>query len=80
MPEIVTGAQRLFQDLLRWLLVLIPLAGGAMIAWHSVAKLLSDGDPGTVADCNRKIKQVIVGVIIGMSASGIVSAAMAYFT
>lgn len=79
MPEIVTGAQELLQDVLNWLLILIPIAGGMMIAYHALMKTLSDGDPGTVADCNRKIKQVLIGVIIGMSASGIVAAFMAYF-
>lgn len=80
MPQIVQGALNLLQDALRWLLVLIPAAGGMMIAYHALMKTLSDGDPAVVADRNRKIKQVLIGVVIGMSASGIVSAVLTYFT
>lgn len=78
-PQIVTGARRLLQDVLTWILVLIPVAGGAMVGYHSLLKILSDGDPAVVADRNRKIKTVLVGVVMGMSASGIVLAVVAYF-
>lgn len=79
MPQVVTGAQQLLQDVLSWLLILIPIAGGMMIGYHALMKTLSDGDPATVADRNKKIKQVLIGVVIGMSASGIVSAIITYF-
>ncbi|NLN52933.1 MAG: hypothetical protein GX150_01345 [Firmicutes bacterium] len=78
-PQVITGARRLLLDVLTWILVLIPIAGGAMVGYHSLLKILSDGDPAVVADRNRKIKTVLVGVVMGMSASGIVLAIVAYF-
>ncbi len=78
-PQFVLGARRLLQDVLTWILILIPVAGGAMVGYHSLLKILSDGDPAIVADKNKKIKNVLVGVVIGMSASGIVLAVIAYF-
>ncbi|MCD5401617.1 hypothetical protein LR013_03395 [candidate division NPL-UPA2 bacterium] len=79
MPTIITGAQRLIQDIMSWLLVLIPVAGGTMIAYHSLMKILSDGDPVVCAEKNKKIKAVLTGVVIGMSAAGLVTAIIAYF-
>ncbi len=79
MPQVVTGAQQLLQDISGWLLILIPLAGVMMVGYHALMKTLCDGDPATIADKNRKIKQVLIGVVIGMSASGLVSAIITYF-
>ncbi len=79
MPVFVSGARQLLQDVLTWILILIPVAGGAMVGYHSLMKILSDGDPAVVADKNKKIKNVLVGVVVGMSASGIVLAIVAYF-
>ncbi len=80
MPQVVQGAQRMLQDVLTWLLVLIPVAGGTMIAYHSLLKILSDNDPATIIEKNKRIKQVLVGVVVGMSASGLVMAIIGYFT
>lgn len=79
LPKIIVGAQALISDIMVWLLLLIPIAGGAMIAYHSLMKILSDGDPVVVAEKNKKIKSVLVGVVIAMSASGLVTAIIAYF-
>lgn len=79
MPQVVTGAQKLLQDISTWLLLLIPIAGGMMVAYHALMKTLSDGDPAVTAEKNKKIKQVLIGVVIGMSAAGIVNAIIAYF-
>lgn len=79
MPQVITGAQQLLQDISGWLLILIPLAGVMMVGYHSLMKTLSDGDPATIAEKNRKIKQTLIGVVIGMSAAGLVSAIITYF-
>lgn len=79
MPQVVTGAQQLLQDISGWLLILIPLAGVMMVGYHSLMKTLSDGDPATIAEKNRRIKQTLIGVVIGMSAAGLVSAIITYF-
>ena len=71
MPQIVTGLQRLLQDITVWLLFLIPPGAAIMIAYHVLKKMLSDGDPVVIADRNRKIKQVLISAAIGTIAAAI---------
>ncbi|MGG2201885.1 hypothetical protein [Paenibacillus validus] len=78
-PAIVTNAKKLAQDALTWVLVLIPVTGALMVGYHAWMKSMADGDPGAIAERNKKIKNTIVGSVIGVSASGIVTALLAYF-
>ncbi|MBO8129278.1 MAG: hypothetical protein H0Z39_08795 [Peptococcaceae bacterium] len=78
-PQLVTGAQNLLNDVLTWLLWLIPAAAGAAIAYHALVKQLSDGDPSTIASHNRAMKNVLIGAAIGWSASGLVKWFLSYF-
>lgn len=78
-PEIISGARNLAQDLLNWILVLIPITGGVMLAYHAWVKQMSDGDPGTVAERNKKMKNVLIASIIGVSAAGIIRIILGYF-
>lgn len=79
MPSIVSNAVDLIQDVLTWILILIPISGGAMLAWHAWMKQLNDGDSSEVAMRNKKMKNVIIASIIAMSASGIVQLILSYF-
>jgi len=78
-PKIVTGTKNLFNDGLGWILILIPIATALMIGYHALLKLLSDADPGVVAEKNKKMKSTLVAGIIGESAMGIVTAVFKYY-
>lgn len=78
-PKFVTGAKTLLSDVLKWVLILVPVAAAAMIGYHALMKTLSDGDPAVIAEKNKKMKNVLIGAIIAMSASGLVTAILAYF-
>lgn len=54
MPSIVSNAVDLIQDVLTWILILIPISGGAMLAWHAWMKQLNDGDSSEVANAKQK--------------------------
>lgn len=77
---VITGFQNLFGDLLKGLLVLIPIACACMIAYHSAMKAASDGDPGVIAEKNRKIRNVLIAGAIGVTASSLIAWALKFFT
>lgn len=78
-PEIVTGAKRLVEDALNWILVLVPVCAGLMVAYHAWMKSMADGDQGVIAERNRKMKNTIVGAVIAESASGLCRFILSYF-
>lgn len=78
-PSFVDGGKRLLQDILKWILILVPVAAAAMIGYHALMKTLSDGDPATIADRNKKMKTVLIGAIIAVSASALVTLILSYF-
>ncbi|MCZ2845732.1 MAG: hypothetical protein O2U61_04440, partial [Candidatus Bathyarchaeota archaeon] len=40
-PKFVTGGRNLLQDILKWVLILVPVAAAAMIGYHALMKSLS---------------------------------------
>lgn len=79
-PDFINNALLLLQAVLRWLLVLIPAAAGAAIGYHALMKQMEEGDQGAAAQHNKAIKNILVAGAIGVSAAGIVSAILAFFT
>lgn len=79
-PQFVTGFKNLLNDVTTWLLGLIPTACGAKIGYHGLMKNLSqDEDVHSVSVHNKGIKNALVGGAIGVSATLIVKAFLAYF-
>lgn len=78
-PGIVTGTKNLLRAALSWLLILIPVGCGAIIAWHAFLKQLNEGDPAQAAIHNRAMKNALIAGVIGVSASGIVTAVLAFY-
>lgn len=78
-PKIVTGAVKLAQDAFGWILILVPVTAGTMFAWHAWMKSMADGDPGTIAEKNKKMKGVLVYSAIAEGASGLVFMVLSYF-
>ncbi|MFO7153162.1 MAG: hypothetical protein DIU66_008055 [Bacillota bacterium] len=79
MPTFVSGAINLLNDVLTWILYIIPAASGAAIGYHALMKQMGDGDPSVTAAHNRSIRNVLVGGAIGMSAASLVKVFLSYF-
>lgn len=78
-PQIVTGTKNFFNDLLKWILILVPVGSSAMVAYHAIMKGLSEGEPAVVADRNKKIKNVLIAAAIAETSAGLVNAFLNYF-
>lgn len=78
-PQEISNIINLLQDLLTWVLVIVPVAGGLMIGYHSLMKIMADGDPGEIADRNSKIKMVLTSAVIAFIGAGIVRIVVSYF-
>lgn len=72
-PKIYTGTKALITKVTSWLMALIPITGGCMVAWQQLKKKMSDNDPAETAQANKRTKQIFVATAIGLSASGIVN-------
>ncbi|HBQ26674.1 MAG TPA: hypothetical protein DD791_09815 [Syntrophomonas sp.] len=79
-PGIVTGTKNLLDAAMTWLLILIPVGCACVIAWHAFVKQMNEGDPAQAAIHNRAMKNALVAGAIGISASGIVKAVLAFYT
>jgi len=79
MPTFVSGAVNLLNDVLTWILYIIPAASGAAIGYHALMKQMEDGDPAVTAAHNRSIRNILIGGAIGMSAASIVKVFLSYF-
>lgn len=55
-----------------WLYLIVPVGAGLRITYLSFRKSLADNE-GFVNDLNVKIKNTVIGAVIGVSISGIVS-------
>jgi len=79
-PDFIQNVLRLLQAALTWLLILIPAAAGAAIAYHALMKQMNEGDQSEAAQHNKAIKNILVAGAIGMSAAGIVTVILGFFT
>jgi len=79
-PDFINDVLRLLQSILTWLLILIPAAAGAAIGYHALMKQMEEGDQGQSAQHTRAIKNILVAAAIGMSAAGIVTVILGFFT
>lgn len=78
-PDFVNNTTELLSDALTWVLILVPVAGGLMIGWHSLQKNMADGDGGEIADRDKKIKMILVSSVIAFIGLGVVKAVVAYY-
>jgi hypothetical protein len=78
-PAIVNDAKKLATDALSWVLILVPVTASLMVGYHAWMKSMADGDPGAIAERNKAMKRVLIGAAIAETASGTVTAILAYF-
>lgn len=68
----------LIRDVTNWLIMLIPAAGGGMVAYHSFAKNGAT-EESEANQHSRAQKKIIVGSAIGTASVGIVNYVVKYF-
>jgi len=77
-PKIITGTKLLFEAVTKWLLLIIPVAAGAVLGYQALQKSLSD-DHAVVAEKNKMMKNVIIGAAIAETAAGLVTTLLAFY-
>jgi len=77
-PKIVSGTQKLLTDATGWLTLLIPIGGGLFLAYQAFLKSMATDEAEKSAK-NKLMKNVLIGVIIATSASGLVKTLLAYY-
>ncbi len=61
-----------------YLLVLIPAGAGTMVTYQAVRKSLTT-DEGIINDCNAKIRNTLIGAVIGVTISGFITLVKYYY-
>jgi len=79
-PDFVSDGERLAKDALNWILILVPVTCATWLGYHAWMKSMADGDPGAIAERNKKMKNVLIGSIIAEGAAGIVRSVLGYFS
>jgi hypothetical protein len=69
----------LVQAIATWMLVIIPVAAGAMLAYYALMKMFNEGDPQVAMRANHAMKNVVVAAVIGESAAGIIAGITSYY-
>jgi hypothetical protein len=69
----------LVQAIATWLLVIIPVAAGVMLAYYAVMKMMNEGDPQVAQHANRAMKNVIIAAVVGESAAGLIGGITSYY-
>jgi len=77
-PVLVTGTLSLFQAATTWLLLIIPVGGGLFLGYHALMKALTD-DQAVIADKNKLMKNVLIGLAIAETASGLVTVILSFY-
>ncbi|AND11172.1 conjugal transfer protein [Bacillus thuringiensis] len=78
-PKIYSGTKKMIGDATTWLIALVPIAGGCMVAWQQFKKQMSDNDPADIAHANKRTKQILVATAIGVSAVGLIKWWASYY-
>jgi hypothetical protein len=68
------------QAIATWLLVIIPVAAGVMLAYYAVMKMMNEGDPQIAMRANHAMKNVVTAAVIGESAAGIITGITSYYS
>ncbi|HHB2131269.1 conjugal transfer protein [Bacillus cereus] len=78
-PKIYSGTKKMIGDATTWLIALVPIAGGCMVAWQQFKKQMSDNDPADIAHANKRTKQILIATAIGVSAVGLIKWWASYY-
>jgi hypothetical protein len=77
--KIYSGTKKMIGDATTWLIALVPIGGGCMVAWQQFKKQMSDNDPADIAHANKRTKQILIATAIGVSAVGLIKWWASYY-
>ena len=74
-----SGTLNLVQSVLNFMLTLVPVLAGALVAYHQIAKNAAGGDEVAAAHHNRATKSVLVSAVVAEVASGLVRWLLSFY-
>lgn len=78
-PKFVSGTMAMLQDLLKWILIILPIAAALIIAFGYTMKITSGHDPKVVSQQESIAKSVLKWAIIAECGSGIVTYVLSFY-
>ncbi len=79
MPDFVGNVFNLLNDALKWVLYIVPVAAGFVMAYHALMIKFTDGEHTANIKHKDAMKKTLIYGAIAFSASGIVSVILSYF-
>lgn len=61
-----------------WLLVIIPVGAGTMVTYQAFRKSIAENE-SVINECNAKIKNTILGAIVALTISGLVTVIKSFY-
>lgn len=78
-PKIISGTIELVNTASTWVLVLAPIVGGLFGGYHAIRKSTCEDDM-EIKKHEKMIKNSVIGVILALSVSGIISFVSGYYS
>lgn len=78
MPTIISGTVSLLNAATGWITVIAPIVGGLFAGYHAIRKSMSDDDMA-IQKHQKMIKNAVIGTVIAMTASGIITFVTGYY-
>lgn len=74
---LATGVIKLLNDVMTWLMILAPIAGGLCLAWQFIKK--SQADEQEQMGISKKIKIIIISTVGAEIAAALITLVTGYF-
>lgn len=76
-PVFVTGTQKLMNDAMTWVLILIPIAASLFCAWKALCYQSADENERAVI--KKSVKGAVIVAILGELSSAIIKLVLSYY-
>lgn len=76
-PVFVTGTQKLMNDAMTWVLILIPIAASLFCAWKAFCYQAADENERAVI--KKSVKGAVIVAILGELSSAIIKLILSYY-
>lgn len=61
-----------------WMMVIVPVGAGTMVTYQAFRKSISENE-AVINECNTKIKNTIIGAIVAITISGLVTVIKSFY-
>lgn len=78
MPTIISGTINLLKAASTWVTIIAPIVGGLFGGYHAIRKSMSEDDMA-IQKHQKMIKNAVVGTVIAISISGIITFVSSYY-